>query len=127
VLLVEDEPAVCRIASRALRKRGFHVIEAMDGIEALAAAERHDGPIDLVVSDLVMPRMGGREMMQQLLATRRGVPVLFTTGYTGTDHSASHELETTIEVLQKPYTIERLVSVVRSLVDARAHPAQPSA
>src|SRR5919108_3034960 len=90
VLLVEDDPVVRRVAGRALARAGLSVVEARDGYEALELAS---GPVDLVVADLVMPRMGGHELIRRLRLRRPKLPALLISGYGG---SGEH-------VLAKPF------------------------
>ncbi|MEZ4587805.1 MAG: PAS domain-containing protein [Gemmatimonadales bacterium] len=82
ILLVEDEDAVRRLTKRLLAADGYQVIEAVDGEDALAVAGRHDGPIDLVLTDLVMPRMNGRELALAIQSRRPRIRVAFMSGYT---------------------------------------------
>ena len=81
VLLVEDERSVRAVTLRILRAQGYEVLEAGDGVEALALAERHAGPIHLLVADVVMPRMGGLELAERLRALRPETRVLHVSGY----------------------------------------------
>jgi CheY-like chemotaxis protein len=82
VLLVEDDVSVRAIAVRALRAQGFVVLEAGDGIEALEVARQHSGDIHILVTDVVMPRLGGKELAERLVAERPQIKVLFASGYT---------------------------------------------
>ncbi len=118
VLLVEDEPPVRRAARAILRRRGYTVLEARDGEEALAVAGEHDGPIDLVLTDMVMPRMDGPELVRRLRASRTDVRVLLMSGYAGDFLSSSGELASGLEFLEKPFTAERLAERVREVLDA---------
>ena len=82
ILLVEDEDSVRKLVKRVLRKRGYTVLEARDGDEAFAVARNHTGHIDLVLTDLVMPRMSGRELAAELAKLRPAARILFMSGYT---------------------------------------------
>jgi len=82
ILLVEDEPAVRSVTRRLLVRAGYDVLEACDGAEAIAIAERHPGPIHLVLSDMVMPGLDGRQVAEAVRARRPDVPVLLMSGYT---------------------------------------------
>ena len=82
VLLVEDEPALRVLAVASLKKLGYTVLEAGNGLEALAVVEKHPAKIDVVVADIVMPRMGGPELVEKLRAKRDDFAVIFMTGYT---------------------------------------------
>lgn len=81
ILLVEDEPALRLMVSELLADEGYEVLQAEEGQQALDVAARHEGPIHLLVSDLVMPRMGGRELAERLVAARPQTRVVFVSGY----------------------------------------------
>ena len=117
VLVVEDEPLVRRLARRALEEHGYRVLEASDGREALAELSDADHAIGLVLSDLVMPRMSGRELGQEIARRHPGLPVLFMSGYTGEDVRSRGLLEGSAPFVQKPFTPEGLARRVRSLLD----------
>ncbi|MFO0683325.1 MAG: ATP-binding protein [Sandaracinus sp.] len=116
VLLVEDEGAVRELAARTLRRAGYEVIEAGDGVEALAIAERTRSRIDVLVSDAVMPRMGGAQLAKQLRGLWPSIPVLFVSGY-AREPLADPSL-VGARFLAKPYTGEALLGAVRELLDA---------
>ena len=120
VLLVEDEDAVRRLASRVLTRSGYRVLEAASGEDAAAIAARHEGPIDLLMTDVVMPGMSGRELAEQLLPRRPGMRLLYASGYTEdaiVRHGVS-SLETAF--LEKPFTPNGLLRKVREVLDAVA-------
>ena len=120
ILLVEDEPMVRALAVEALREQGYTVLDAGDGEAALAEAERHAGEIDLLLTDVVMPRMSGKALAERLAAVRPSVRVLFTSGHPR-DVIADHGvLDASVRFLQKPYTAESLARRVREVLDARA-------
>jgi CheY-like chemotaxis protein len=117
VLLVEDEAAVRRISARALADRGYRVIAAADGAEALALGER-EGPIDLLVTDVVMPHLGGRELAERLLVRNAALRVLFVSGYTP-DDALNERIQTgAAAFLPKPYRPDDLLARVREVLDA---------
>jgi PAS domain S-box-containing protein len=122
VLLAEDEPAVRAVAREALENQGYRVIEAANGVDALAAARAHSGPLHLLVTDMVMPRMGGRELAQRLLAERPGLRVLFMSGYTDDATVRQGVSEATSAFLQKPFAMSAFARKVRDTLDAA--PAQ---
>ena len=117
VLVVEDEPLVRRLARRALEEHGYSVLEASDGREALAELTDAANAIGLVLSDLVMPRMSGRELGQEIARRFPGLPVLFMSGYTGEDVRSRGLLEGSAPFVQKPFTPEGLARRVRTLLD----------
>jgi PAS domain S-box-containing protein len=122
VLLVEDERSVRAVTLRILRGQGYHVIEAGDGVEALALAARHPGPIHLLVADVVMPRMGGIELADRLRALRPGTRVLHVSGHVD---SAAWEGPTPASgavFLQKPFLPETLARKVREVLDGDPRP-----
>jgi signal transduction histidine kinase len=117
VLLVEDEAIVRELAVTTLRERGYTVIEAGNGEEGLRLARHYEGTIDLVLTDVVMPVMGGREMADALQGSRPGTKILFTSGYTE-DAIGHHDvLRAGIEFLQKPYLSASLARRVREVLD----------
>jgi two-component system, cell cycle sensor histidine kinase and response regulator CckA len=115
ILLVEDEEGVRDVAARVLRRAGYRVLEAADGIEALELDAMFGAGIDLVLTDVVMPRLGGPELVRRLSARGPGRKVLFTSGYSASP--ISEALETGQSFLQKPYLPSTLVAAVRALLD----------
>jgi PAS domain S-box-containing protein len=120
ILVVEDEDIVRALACRGLREQGYTVFEARNGTEGLRMFEARPHGIDLVVTDVVMPEMGGRELAQRLAVLEPGLPVLFTSGYTGDDVIQRGLLEPGAPFQQKPFTPEALAAAVREMLDARA-------
>jgi two-component system cell cycle sensor histidine kinase/response regulator CckA len=117
VLLVEDEDAVRALAREVLRRHGYVVVEARHGLDALRVAERHPDDIHLMITDVVMPHMSGRELAERLGATRPKMRVLFMSGYT--DHFVVNRAITPGSwFLQKPFTPEILAQKVRQVLDA---------
>ncbi len=119
VLLVEDEDAVRALARHVLAFCGYTVLEAADGREAVRVAEQHAGRIDLVASDVVMPYLGGRQLVERVAATRPGIKVLFLSGYTDDAVVRHGVLEAEYAFLQKPFTPTALAQKVREVLDAR--------
>jgi two-component system, cell cycle sensor histidine kinase and response regulator CckA len=114
VLLVEDEAAVRDVTREQLESLGYRVIACADAAEALAASARHREPLHLLLTDVVMPGMNGRELAARLRLTRPGLRVLFASGY-GEDVIARHGvLEPGVLLLQKPYALPRLAGLVRT-------------
>ncbi|HEV8176332.1 MAG TPA: PAS domain S-box protein, partial [Gemmatimonadales bacterium] len=104
ILVIEDEDVVRNLACRGLREHGYSVLEARNGVQALQYIEQHLGTIDLVISDVVMPEMGGREFGQSLSRVEPALPVLFMSGYTGEDVVQRGLLEPGAPFQQKPFT-----------------------
>jgi PAS domain S-box-containing protein len=117
VLLVEDEDAVRALVSRVLRSCGYTVLEARNGQEAIGLAEQRDADIDLLVTDLVMPRMSGRELADQLVRMRPSLRVLFMSGYTDEAVIRHGVEEADVAFLQKPFTPAILSRKVRDVLD----------
>ena len=117
VLLVEDEPVLRGLAVATLREKGYRVLEAVNGEEALRMARQHDGKIDLLLTDVVMPVMGGKEMADALRTSHPDTKVLFTSGYT--KDALGHEgvVRPGIVFLQKPYMTAALTRKVREALD----------
>jgi PAS domain S-box-containing protein len=118
VLVVEDEPMVRSIMVRTLRDAGYRVLDAANGREALKVLEAEQAPVCLVIVDLVMPEMGGREFAGHLAERWPGIPLLFISGYTGMDVIERGLLEAGREFLQKPLAPDQLTRRVRELIDA---------
>src|SRR5262249_14722019 len=116
ILLVEDEEAVRRLARGLLERRGYRVLEAPNGAEALRVAAEHSGPIDLLITDIVMPWMRGRELAARLSAARPQIHILYISGYTDGSIQESGELEPGAAFLEKPFSSEALARKVREVL-----------
>ena len=116
ILVAEDNDALRRVMARTLARGGYRVLEAGDGETALRLSREHAGAIDLLLTDVVMPRMSGRELAEQICAQRPETMVLFTSGYT--DNGIVHHgvLEPGVAFLQKPFTAGGLLARVRDLM-----------
>ena len=119
ILLVEDEESVRRLARRVLEAQGYTVLEAINGADALRIAGDYAGVIDLLLSDVVMPEVGGRLLAERLTAARPETEVMFMSGYTDDDILRRGLLERGQRLIQKPFTATALVHDVRTLLDAR--------
>ena len=118
VLIVEDEELVCRLAERVLQMAGYTVLTASSGGEALALLERHDGPVHLVLTDMVMPGMSGRDLATQMKDLHLRTKVLYTSGYTD-DAILHHGLPDEVtHFIGKPYSIAELARKVREVLDS---------
>jgi CheY-like chemotaxis protein len=117
ILVVEDEPAVRGIVRQVLERQGYQVLEVTDDESALDVASKHPGPIHLLLSDVVMPRMSGRVIADRFTKIRRDARILFVSGYT--DDAIVHRgvLESHVQFLQKPFTPDALVRKVRHTLD----------
>jgi PAS domain S-box-containing protein len=126
VILAEDEPSVREILARSLRDYGYTVLEAGDGAEALELAQRQTAPPALVIADVVMPGMGGRELSERLAQRWPGIPVLFTSGYTGVDAVSRGLLQEDRNFMQKPLEPEALARRIRQMMDPRKSETLPA-
>jgi len=117
VLVAEDDAMVRTMAVRILKRLGYEVLAAGSGSEALALAERHPGPIDLLFTDVVMPHMNGRELAARLVETRPHIKVLYTSGHTNIviDHPVVPEAG--VQSIAKPYSFLTLGARVREVLD----------
>ncbi len=118
VLLVEDEPLVRDLAADILRETGYTVLRARDGREAVTVCRDHNGPIHLLLTDVVMPEINGKKLADLLLSIRPDMKVLYMSGYT--DHASLHQevWENIVSFLQKPFTESSLTHKVRDVLDA---------
>jgi two-component system, cell cycle sensor histidine kinase and response regulator CckA len=117
ILLVEDEALVRTLARTVLVSLGYDVLEANDGQDALRLCGSHPGAIHLLLTDVIMPSMNGRDLARQVLELRPGVKVLFMSGYTHDALAPHGVLEEGIELLEKPFTVEDLGRRVRAVLD----------
>jgi PAS domain S-box-containing protein len=118
ILVAEDDETVLTLAKLVLRSAGYTVMTAKDGLEALQQFEEHSDEIDLVLFDVVMPRMGGKEAMQKILELRPGLPHLFASGYTGEEVHGDLLEKQSSHLLTKPYPAKVLLQKIRELLDA---------
>jgi CheY-like chemotaxis protein len=117
ILLVEDEEEVRKLAAQVLRKQGYKVLEASHGNDALLVCKQHEGPIQLMVTDVVMPGMSGCELAENLLSLYPEMKALYMSGYT--DNTIAHHgiLEPGLHYIQKPFSVEGLAIKVREVLD----------
>src|SRR5207253_29642 len=118
VVLAEDERLVRVLAQKVLERAGYRVLVAAGGAEALALAESNDGPIHLLLTDVVMPEMTGRELARRLTSLRPGLRVLYMSGYADEAVAQHGVLDPGTAFLQKPFTPEALAKKVRGVLDA---------
>ncbi len=129
VLLVEDEAMLRTLARRALTQAGCRVLVASNGREGLEMAVAQLGRLDLVITDIIMPELGGREMVRALEARRPGLPVLYTSGYTGDQDLADWLTRSGAPFLAKPYAPADLVRAAAAVIErvrGAARPGTPS-
>jgi CheY-like chemotaxis protein len=126
ILFVEDEQSVRELVRDYLRGEGYSVLDAGDGIEALQVAAAHNGPIHILVTDVVMPRLSGRDLAAKLSAERRNLKVLFISGYTDDTVVRHGVLDGGVAFLQKPFNLKALAEKIREVLKAEAHPAVPA-
>ncbi len=120
ILLVEDEDSIRELTSETLERNGYRVLIARDGLESLQIAEGYQGAIDLLVTDVVMPKMGGRELADRLTTLRPQIKPLFMSGYAehrGADHGSPHLSSV---CLQKPFSMNTLLHKMREVLEAMA-------
>lgn len=114
ILLVEDEPAVRQLFAQALTRAGYRVHEARNGQEALKLFDQHGDAIDLLLTDMRMPYMGGAELAQHLRARRRTLKLICVSGYPG-----AIDADMTTDFLAKPFSRDDLLKKVREVLDRR--------
>lgn len=120
VLLVEDDPAVRALSRQVLTRYGYSVLEAPAPSQALIVAERHSGPIDLVLTDVVMPEMGGPELVSRLAPLRPGIGILYMSGYTEDAIVTQGVIDASAGFIQKPFSPDALARKIRAVLAARA-------
>ena len=112
ILLVEDEPAVRQLFAQALVREGYSVFEARNGQEAMRLFDQHGDSIDMLLTDLRMPYMGGAELAHQLRGRRRSLKLLCISGYPG-----NLDDELAVDFLAKPFSRDTLLKKVREVLD----------
>src|SRR3954453_5480029 len=119
VLVVDDEQGLRDLVCRSLRAEGFTTLEAAHGAEALQVIEAAPEPVDLVVTDVVMPGMGGRELGRRLSQRWPDLPILYISAYEVNDIFRRGSPRHSAPFLQKPFPMEGLITVVRGLIERR--------
>jgi CheY-like chemotaxis protein len=113
VLVVDDDPAVLEVAARVLERAGYRVLEAANGLEATRVARAHAGRLDLVLTDVVMPGMNGRELGERLARDHPGTRVLYMSAYTEDEVILRGVSVAGMSFVYKPFTLDGLVEAVR--------------
>jgi PAS domain S-box-containing protein len=124
ILLVEDEANLRYLARQYLEKQGYRVIEAADGAVAMQIAVAHEGVIHLLLTDVIMPGMNGRELAQRISEIRPNAKVLYMSGYTENVIGTDGTLDAGVRLLQKPFNLRDLKSKVREVLDATPTPPE---
>jgi len=119
VLVVDDEPGIRHVISRMLLDEGYSVHEASDGLEALELIRRNNPSMDVVVSDVVMPRLNGVELLEEASRTRPSLPFILISGY-GTEELTQRGIAPPCALLHKPFASERLIAEVRRCITGRS-------
>jgi two-component system, cell cycle sensor histidine kinase and response regulator CckA len=119
ILLVEDEDAVRELTRMVLLTKGYKVLEAASGEEALKICESHSGPIHLMVTDVIMPNVSGQELARRMATLRPETKVLYTSGYTGAAIQQPEISNLESPLLQKPFNSETLARQVRQMLDGK--------
>ena len=117
ILVVEDEDSVRNLICRSLKGYGYHVLDARNGGEALLQCERYPKPIHLILTDVVMPHMSGRELVDRLKLLRPDLKVLYMSGYTANSVVSHGIIESAVFFLQKPFPVRTLVERIRQILD----------
>ncbi len=118
ILIAEDDEMVLKLAEQILSQAGYTVLTGRDGEEAVRLFEKRADTIDLVIMDVVMPRMGGKEAMDQILKLRPGMPHFFASGYSENAIHTNFIQERGMQLLSKPYQNESLLCKVREVIDS---------
>lgn len=116
VLVVDDEPSVLRVASKVLRRDGYEILEALGGEEALRVADEYTGTIDLLLTDVVMPGLGGRELGERFRELHPGTALLFMSGYTEDEVLLQGIRVAEVNYISKPFTVAGLRDKVRDVL-----------
>jgi PAS domain S-box-containing protein len=124
ILLVEDEANLRYLARQFLEKQGYRVLDAADGALAMQIALAHEGTIHLLLTDVIMPGMNGRELAQRVLQLRPSVKVLYMSGYTENVIGQNGTLDAGVRLLQKPFTLRDLKGKVREVLDSIPSPSE---
>jgi CheY-like chemotaxis protein len=120
VMVVDDDPDVRRVTARMLQHAGYATVEAGDGAEALRRLQHADVPIHAIISDVMMPRLTGTELVARLMVSRPALPMILMSAYSIEELRARGLYLSTVPLLTKPFNKERLVNIVRAVLDVSA-------
>jgi two-component system cell cycle sensor histidine kinase/response regulator CckA len=118
VLLVEDEPAVRRISAKMLHDLGYRVLEASNGVQAMECLARLNGAVDLLLTDVVMPEMDGKQLVEKVMREWPRIKVVFTSGYPEAHLKLRHAWIANHKLLQKPFMMADLAASIRGVLDS---------
>jgi CheY-like chemotaxis protein len=121
ILIVEDEGEVRKLISKMLETQGYRILETSNGEDALLVCERRNGPIHLMLVDVIMPGMSGSELAKVLKPLYPEIKILYMSGYTDDAIVRHGFVEKGVNYIQKPFTMERLARKVREVLDKDAH------
>ena len=119
ILLVEDEPAILNMVANLLRRKGYRVLAVESPAEALRASDGHEGPIDLLMTDMVMPGMNGRQLAERLGEKRPGLKRLFMSGHAADTVFGDNAFGDGAHFIQKPFAIRQVAEKVREALGAK--------
>lgn len=126
ILFAEDEESIRELVSGFLESKGYRVLQAVDGIAAQQMAQSHKGEIDLLLTDVVMPRSGGRELADDLCRKFPRMKVLFMSGYTNDFMIRQAVLESGMPFVQKPFSMQQLARKIREVLDESGVSTSPA-
>lgn len=118
ILLVDDEALLRRLVRRILQMNGYTVLEASGGMDAIQLCQQHEGPIHLLVTDVLMPGMNGQDLAERMMALRPHARVLYMSGCIDSALITLSDRKTEIAFIQKPFTPDALARKVRAILDA---------
>ena len=118
ILVVDDDTAVRQVTARVLEREGYRVLQAGEGAEALRVAREHSGPLDLLLTDVVMPGMNGRQLGEKLAVVRPGTRLLYMSAYTEDEVILRGIRVSEVGFLYKPFSLEGLASAVRAALSS---------
>ncbi len=125
ILVVEDDASVCRTIEDILTGIGYTVLVAGDGVAAVRLLTAHGGPINLVLTDVIMPDMGGPELARRVAETRPGTPILLMSGSPDNIRAGGWVLAPDVPFIEKPFTMDALIAMVREMLDGGSRPTPP--